>query len=353
MLLFNLPFYFCLSFTVLANRQITFTEWIIDSPSLPISISCFEPLGFPYLLFKATMENPEASKDGEPSDHLIVKADEVDQTGTDIGTVSDDLLMAEMAKDIANEQSQKPDDEAAPALPSRHPKPPSRPDLSRESAVPPPPRQPPPPAPPQQGSDNPTDSLSLVQLKKIVQEMPRAEQPAYAFEYADSQPFPEELDEWFQYNEPDRLMLLATKVSFEQNWKSFLRLQPNQANSEVSWLDASLELRKSFFEQMIAEFQNPDLFSRIESLEAICYVLAGVWGLTAGKPVDDYSEEKSAQERAQTPKFKSLQIKWIEDNVLLFQQCSGISAMFDYMKRILDPKQFVRTRSALKTLPQD
>ncbi|KAK2764968.1 Factor arrest protein 11 [Arachnomyces sp. PD_36] len=285
------------------------------------------------------MENSEASKGEAQSGHLIVKADEVDQTGTDIATVPDDLLLARMAKGIDREDSSKDNDGAAPALPTRNTKIPARPDLSRESAVPPPPRQPPPPAPPQQGNENPTDSLSLVQLKRIVHELPKAEQPAYAFRYADSQPFPEELDEWFQYNEPDRLMLLATKVSFEQNWKSFLQLPANEPNSEISWLDASAEQRKLFFEQMINEFRNPDLFSRIESLEAICYALAGVWGSTAGKEADDYPEGISQQDMAQTPKSKSLQIKWIENNVLLLQECSGIPAMFEYVRKIFDPKQ--------------
>lgn len=289
------------------------------------------------------MENSEASKDGNPSDHLIVKADEVDQTGTDIATVSDDLLMAEMAKDIASEQTQKSAAGTAPALPTRHAKVPARPDISRDSAVPPPPRQPPPPAPPQQGNDNATDSLSLVQLKKIVQEMPKAEQPAYAFEYADSQPFPEELDEWFQYNAPDRHMLLATKVSFEQYWEPFLQEQFKGENSKLSWLDASLETRKLFIDQIIAEIRKADINSRIELLEAVCYLLSGVWGSTAGKAVEDYTEEKSDQEKAQTPKSKSLQIKWIEDNVLLLQECSGIPAMFDCMKNIFDPSLFVET----------
>jgi hypothetical protein len=287
------------------------------------------------------MDGSGTSKDGGSSDHLIVKADEVDQTGTDIATVSDDLLMAEMAQDLEGEQSRRPDDETSSALPERGGRAPPRPDLTRESVVPPPPLQPPPPAPPQQTTENPTDSLSLIQLKKIVQEMPRAEQTAYAFEYADSQPFPEELDEWFQYNEPDRLMLLATKVSFEQNWTSFCQIQTSEADREVSWIQASLEMRKTFMERMITEFRNPDLFSRIEALEAVCYALAGVWGLTAGKAVDDYPEDEPAQEQAETPKFKSLQIKWIENNVLLVQECSGIPAMFDYMRRIFDPKQFV------------
>ena len=287
------------------------------------------------------MDDSGASKSGGASDHLIVKADEVDQTGTDIATVSDDLLMAEMARDLGGEQSRRAGDGASSAIPARGVRAPPRPDLSRDSAVPPPPLQPPPPAPPQQTADNPTDSLSLVQLKKIVQEMPRTEQTAYAFEYADSQPFPEELDEWFQYNEPDRLMLLATKVSFEQNWASFCQIQTNEANRGVSWIEASLEMRKTFIERMVTEFRNPDLFSRIEALEAVCYTLAGVWGLTAGKAVDDYPEDEPSQDQAETPKFKSLQIKWIENNVLLLQECSGIPAMFDYMRRIFDPKQFV------------
>jgi hypothetical protein len=191
----------------------------------------------------------------------------------------------------------------------------------------------------QQSAENPMDSLSLVQLRRIVQEMPKIEQPAYAFEYADCQPFPEELDEWFRYSETDRLMLLRSKVSFEQNWTSFCQRLPNMAGSVISWLDAGHEARKSFIEQMAGSFNNSDLFTRIEALENVCYVITGIWDITAGRTADNYPTEPSEREAAETPKAKSRQIQWIVKNVLLIQECLAIPALLDYMRRVFDKDQ--------------
>jgi hypothetical protein len=109
--------------------------------------------------------------------------------------------------------------------------------------------------------------------------------------------------------------------------------------SEISWLDASHEARESFIEQMTGSFNNPDLFTRIEALENVCYVITGVWGITAGRSADEYPAEPSEKEAAETPKAKSRQIQWIIKNVLFIQECSAISALLDYMRRVFDKDQ--------------
>src|ERR1035441_6708880 len=60
-----------------------------------------------------------------------------------------------------------------------------RPQLQRNQPQPPPPHQPPPPPAPQQ-IGNPNDSLSLMQLRRIVTEFPKIDPTSYAFTYADS-----------------------------------------------------------------------------------------------------------------------------------------------------------------------
>ncbi|GAD91534.1 pheromone-dependent cell cycle arrest protein Far11, putative [Paecilomyces variotii No. 5] len=283
------------------------------------------------------MDTSPVPGDEDVSEHHIVKADEMDQTGTDISTVSDDQLMAEVAEGLKEEVSQgaKDPEESTRSSGSAKTASASRPELRRDSSAPPPPLQPPPPAPVQQNREQRTDSLSLGQLRRIVQELPKIEQPAYAFEYADSQPFPDELDEWFQYSEPDRIMLLGTKVSFEYNWKSFCA-RNTDSTGENSWLSASRDLRKSFIEKMLDGFHNSDLFARIESLEAVCYAMLGVWGLTAGRVADDYPDEPTPHEATETPRTKSMQIKWIEENVLLVEECNGIPALYEYMRKVFD-----------------
>lgn len=292
------------------------------------------------------MDSPsKSSRHADVPEHHIVHADEIDQMGTDISTVPDDQLMPDLVEGFKAEQARKPDHNDFPGLPQRHGREPVRPELRRDTAAaaPPPPMKPPPPAPVQQSMGSPTDSLSLAQLRKLVHEMPKPEQPSYAFEYADCQPFPQEVDEWFQYNEPDRLMLLGSKASFDQNWSGFCHnLMNPPAGFEVSWIDASEETRASFTSRMIESLDNPDLFTRIEALEVVCYIITGTWAVTAGKVSEDapagFSKFESLEE---CPKSKSMQIKWMVNNVLLVQRCGGIAVLFQTMKRIFEKDQLV------------
>lgn len=270
-------------------------------------------------------------------EHHIVKADEVDQTGTDISPVSDDQLMEEVAEGLRQEQASQAVPAPEMTVPSAPEKSMKRPELRRESSAPPPPQQPPPPAPVQETLDRGTgtSSLSLSELRKLVGEMPKIEQPAYAFDYADAQPFPDELEEWFQYNDFDRVMLMGTKTTFDQKWPAFCQ-QHQPSTPEVSWLEASEVLRRSFVSQMIQNLQLVEAPARLEALESICYVVTGVWGLSGGRVAADYPSDGNPESVAETPLLKSLQIQCIEQNVSLLQECSGVTALVEYMCRLFD-----------------
>jgi hypothetical protein len=279
---------------------------------------------------------PEATM----QEHHIVKADEVDQTGTDISPVSDDQLLEEVAEGLRQEQASQaaPAPEMAPSAPDKSMK---RPELRRESSAPPPPIQPPPPAPAQENADRGASSLSLSELRKLVGEMPKIEQPAYAFEYADAQSFPDELDEWFQYNAFDRVMLMGMKATFNKKWPTFSQ-QRQRDTPGLSWLDASKDLRRSFIAQALEDLQLAEVPARLEALESICYLVTGVWGLSGGRVAPDYSSDGNSDSAAETPMLKSMQIQCIEQNVSLLQECSGVTALIQYMCRLFD-----KTRSAL------
>ncbi|KGO68156.1 Phosphatidic acid phosphatase type 2/haloperoxidase [Penicillium italicum] len=291
-------------------------------------------------LVSPVMDVPSDPPEATMQEHHIVKADEIDQTGTDISPVSDDQLMEEVAKGLRQEQAEQaaPAPETAPSAPEKSMK---RPELRREGSAPPPPMQPPPPAPIQENTDRGTSSLSLSELRKLVGEMPKIEQPAYAFEYADAQSFPDELDEWFQYNAFDRVMLMGTKVTFNKKWLTFYQRR-QQDTPGVSWLDASKDLRRSFVAQMLEDLQLAEGPARLEALESICYVVTGVWGLSGGRVAPDCSSDENPESAAETPLLKSMQIQCIEENVSLLQECSGVTALVQYMCRLFD-----KTRSAL------
>lgn len=169
-----------------------------------------------------------------------------------------------------------------------------------------------------------------------MQEMPRIEQPAYAFEYADAQPFVEEIEEWFQYNEFDRVMLFGMKSSFDHQWNGSGENEQSGRDLPTSWTDTSDAIRKSFMERMLRDLADDDLYTRMEALEAICYLLTGVWGITAKRAVPEYPEDLPPRTVEQTPKFKSLQIRWIENNVSLLQDCSGIGTLLGYLARVFE-----------------
>lgn len=268
----------------------------------------------------------------------IVRADEVDQTGTDISPVPDEQLMPTVVRDLKEEENARKQEEEFPELPQRHPRQPPRPELRRDAVAPPPPLQPPPPAPTPQNVDPATDSLSLAQLRRIVEDLPSIDQqPAYAFTYADSQPFPDELDEWFQYNESDQLMLLGSKASFEQNWPRFIQSLQAGNGPEPTWFNVTEETQKAFIKAKISAFsKTADLLARIDGLESICYLVTGVWGYTAGKVADDYPSEPSEEKSAETPKEKSLQLQLIEKNIALLQSCNGIPEVFSYLQHTFD-----------------
>ncbi len=222
---------------------------------------------------------------------------------------------------------------------------PTRPQLLRGGSAPPPPQQPPPPAPPQQQSEeigNAADSLSLMQLKRLVNDLPKVEPTAYAFEYRDTQSFPEELDEWFQYADEDKSMLLQGRATFEQKWEHFLT-EGAPAEDTLTWTQASDDQRRSFIEEQISELEDVHISTRVASLETITYIALGVWGDTAGLREDEDTEEgaKEASD-ADTPyKLSSLQLWWMRKSADMILGCPGLQPIFTAFRRICDQEQLV------------
>ncbi|KAL4884047.1 hypothetical protein BJY04DRAFT_183844 [Aspergillus karnatakaensis] len=296
------------------------------------------------------MDGATASSDAAMQEHHIVKADEIDQTGTDISPVPDDQMMQEVAEGIRQEQAAQ-NSQAQPTEPlasgshvSR------RPDLHRNAVAPPPPLQPPPPAPVQRNLDAQTDSLSLAQLRQLVQEMPKNEQPAYAFEYADAQPFAEEIEEWFQYSDFDKAMLLGMKSSFEHIWGSFCKSQ-SSVSPEPSWVDAPETLHKSFLNEVLDNLQDSEITVRIEALECVCYAVTGAWSATAGKSAPDYAESSPGL-TAQKAKSRSLQISWMETNTKLVQECSGLQSLYGCLLRTFEKSRVSAPSELNATTPE-
>ena len=296
------------------------------------------------------MEYTEPLGASEGNDAIIVKADEVDEAGADISTISPaDGSESEFNARIESRRAQDAQAGGSPKIlanavlnPSRAT---SRPILRREGSAPAPPQQPP-PNPPQSQDEptNATDSLSLLQLRRLVTDLPKLEPTAYAFEYSETRSFPEELQEWFSYTEEERYMLLQAKESFSEKWEQAQAERPDPSDKALGWTDAEPEDRESFIVRAIKALDNPELSSRVKSLECISYVALGVWGDTAGIDVEDDEVDLSAAAKkwvdAQNTKSK-LQLKWIINGTRMLCKNGAVQKLFDVLRRLWESEQSV------------
>ncbi|KAK4936325.1 Factor arrest protein 11 [Elasticomyces elasticus] len=237
---------------------------------------------------------------------LFVRADEVD-SGTTILSPSREVPLSALSP--------------ADGAPSgARPKAPPRPGLKREGTAPPPPPPPsqPPPAPPPQ--PDPTDSLSLPQLRQLVGQFPKPEQRAYAFRYKDAEDFEPEVDEWFHYTEieQDRDYLLAAREVFEQRWKFFCQQQ--HISEETTWINLPHARQQQFLSELRAQLSDKEYSSREEALSCVFYILTGVWSVTSGLEPTDVAGDGGNASLPENDHFNAVQVQWMHKGADAVQQ---------------------------------
>ncbi|KAG6009639.1 hypothetical protein E4U21_001703 [Claviceps maximensis] len=149
----------------------------------------------------------------------------------------------------------------------------------------------------QQQTPTSTDSLSLVQLRRIVAEVNRAEPVAYDFVYADMGPHAEEIDEWFVYQFWQWVRLNAAQKAFEWHWNQ-------ESDGQVSWDDADHDTRARFVRAAIAGVQSNDAALKSASIGKIIYLVLGRWGDTAMSNVTD-ADSRSISSMSQLQAIKA------------------------------------------------
>jgi hypothetical protein len=271
---------------------------------------------------------------------IIVKADEVDQLGTTISSPSTQRPLSALrtidGSGSATASSAQHKDNAKPAF---------RPALRRDVATPAPPSQPPPPAPSSAlDPGNPTDSLSLPQLKQLVNQFPKAEQRAYSFQFADAQSFEEEIEECFQYDEYDRRVPLSSRDSFESRWKFFCASQKNSSedfklvwgDDEPSWLEIDQGHRQRFLLLVSRELSSADVQVRVTFLESIFYILCGTWARTAGLERADSQNVQDPPEKNSDDRYRAVQIEWMHRGADLVANSSALNDLYACTMRAFD-----------------
>ncbi|KAI1415169.1 N1221-domain-containing protein [Hypoxylon sp. FL1857] len=179
------------------------------------------------------------------------------------------------------------------AAPTRQP---VRPQLQRNQIQPNPPTQ------PLSTSNQPPDSLSLAQLRRIVSEFPRQEAAAYDFEYSDTGPHEEEIDEWFVYQFWQWIRLNSAQRAFEWQWEHDIAARQD----EITWDEADDEVRTNFILQALDGVKASDAATRAAAIGRLTYLVLGRWADTAGSPPHgDKTKIRSVASPAQLAAMKS------------------------------------------------
>jgi len=278
---------------------------------------------------------------------IIVKADEVDEAGADISAISPtDNTPSEFEARIETRRAQDAQNNGTPKVLANAvaspPKALSRPLLRREVSAPPPPQQPPPPAPAQQSGDIPgnTDSLSLQQLRRLVTDLPKLEPTAYAYEYADTRSFPEELDEWFQYTEEERYMLLRAKQTFDEKWEQAQATRIDSTDEALIWTDVDEKARKRFIKEALQALESAEIATRIAGLECISYIALGAWAHTAGLEAGRGENELGVGNEDSYARSR-VQLRWIRHDVGLLSDAGAVQRLLDTLHKVSESEQSV------------
>jgi len=263
------------------------------------------------------MENQPSEGRKPQTQELLLKADEVD-AGTTVRSPGGTRPLSALTSTDVNAGTARP-------------KPPPRPILRREgSAPPPPPPSQPPPDPPGQPED-PSDSLSLPQLRQLVRHFPKVEPKAFAYQYQDSQDFATEIDEWFHYTKADqeRDYLLAAREAYEEIWHAYTS---SSGQKEATWLSVEQNQQAEFLSRLRAQLLHDEITERQRAIAALLYILSGVWTITAG--VDKPAFDKHDHDEATST--NALQIEWMHKNVDLFVEEGLLQPLYDCMRRGLE-----------------
>ncbi|KAL9577431.1 MAG: hypothetical protein Q9212_006369, partial [Teloschistes hypoglaucus] len=280
---------------------------------------------------------PEASHSQPPPvpPPLIIKADELDSTGTDVSTPIPDISTP-ITPALQAPPSHHPQSGLGPPLSSSPRAAPPRPILRREGSTPAPPPQPPPPTPQQQ---HPTDSLSLLQLRRLVTDLPKLEPQAYAYEHADTRSFPDEVEEWFSYSEDERSMLLKTKQAFEKRWRKI------NGQTGTNWIDSKEKERETFVHGIVEDIQHRR--KTVKGVRCLAYLAMGCWGETAGlvnETIQDSEVDGAEQDQGRTSptslhSSSASQIEWIRKGCELLAVCGALQSVFDLIRMICESEQ--------------
>ncbi|KAK6079429.1 transmembrane hyphal anastomosis protein ham2 far11 [Seiridium cupressi] len=209
-----------------------------------------------------------------------------------------------------------------------------RPNFQRNTStpsLPPPPNEPlPPPSQIQNQPNQPPDSLSLAQLRRIVSEFPRAGDAAaaYDFVYEDTGPHTEEIDEWFVYAQFWQWVRLngAHRI-FDSAWDQF--------SNDQEWEDTDSETKANFVRNTVDQIRDGDDLSRMHAIGKTMYLILGRWVDTAHTGPFEDQERSTGSKKARTVAAQG-QLDAMREGVKLFAAAEGLPVIWRALQQAFE-----------------
>ncbi|KAK7712016.1 Factor arrest protein 11, partial [Diaporthe eres] len=164
-------------------------------------------------------------------------------------------------------------------------------------------------------------SLSLAQLRRLVADFPHAEAAAYDFEYQDTAPIEEEIDEWFVYQFWQWVRLNGVQRAFEWQWL-------NSHGQDTSWEEVGADARKAFVSDALSGLSSETSKDRSANVARLVYIALGRWTSTAAGSRDGEEARCVA-----TP----AQLEAIKAGVRLIADVGGVQIIFNALKKAFEP----------------
>lgn len=141
-------------------------------------------------------------------------------------------------------------------------------------------------------------------------------------------------------------MLLRAKQTFDEEWEQAQAERSNPSDKALEWTDVEFEDRESFIIGAIKALDNPDLSSRVKSLDCMTYVSLGVWGDTAGLEAEGEAENVDLTEAdkkwvgSQSTKPMA-QLDWIIRGTRMLCKHGAVQKLLDVLRKLLESEQSV------------
>jgi hypothetical protein len=167
------------------------------------------------------------------------------------------------------------------------------------------------------------DSLSMAQLRRIMTMGPSSEPTVYDYDYTDTGPIAEEIDEWFVYQFWQWVRLNAAQRAFEWQWdRDFGRHR---------WAILDADAKEKFMADSLKGFDSADHSIRSASIGKVLYIILGRWGDTAGGVAPPTTKDPKIRSAA-TP----AQLWAIKEGVELLSRVKGLPVVWTSLARALD-----------------